>query len=107
MKKREGLSKKIRFEVFKRDSFACQYCGSKAPEVVLHVDHVIAVANGGTDSIANLITACEACNGGKGARELSDDSVLQKQRRQLDELNERRIQLEMMAEWRRGLDEPF
>ena len=105
MEKRAGLGKKIRFEVFKRDSFTCQYCGAKAPDVLLHVDHIIAVANGGTNEITNLITSCSACNSGKGARALSDQTVLQKQRRQLEELNERRQQLEMMAEWRKGLDE--
>jgi 5-methylcytosine-specific restriction endonuclease McrA len=26
--KRAGLSKKTRFEVFKRDGFRCQYCGA-------------------------------------------------------------------------------
>ena len=105
MPKREGLSKKTRFEVFKRDSFTCQYCGEKAPEVILHVDHIIAIANGGVNSITNLITSCVACNLGKGARFLSDDSAIRKQRLQLEELNERRLQLEMMAEWRQGLDE--
>ena len=39
--KREQLSAKLRFEVFKRDSFVCQYCGSHPPQVVLHVDHII------------------------------------------------------------------
>lgn len=29
---RKQLSKKLRFEVFKRDSFTCQYCGKKSPE---------------------------------------------------------------------------
>jgi len=105
MEKRAGLGKKIRFEVFKRDSFACQYCGANAPDVLLHVDHIIAVANGGKNEITNLITSCFACNSGKGARALSDQTVLLKQRRQLEELNERRQQLEMMAEWRKGLDE--
>jgi len=104
MPKRDGLSKKTRFEVFKRDSFTCQYCGEKAPEVILHVDHIVAAANGGGDSLTNLITSCVDCNLGKGARALSDDSALQKQRRQLEELNERRLQLEMMAEWRQGLE---
>ena len=37
---RKGLSKKIRFEVFKRDQFTCQYCGKQAPNVVLEVDHI-------------------------------------------------------------------
>ena len=30
--KRKTISKKTRFEVFKRDSFKCQYCGASAPE---------------------------------------------------------------------------
>jgi hypothetical protein len=100
---RKAISKKLRFEVFKRDSFTCQYCGRAAPDVVLHVDHINPVAGGGESDILNLITSCLDCNLGKGARELSDDSVLQKQRAQLAELNERREQLEMMLSWREGL----
>lgn len=102
-KKRAAISKRLRFEVFKRDSFTCQYCGRSAPDVVLHIDHVNPVASGGEADILNLITSCLDCNLGKGARELSDDSALQKQRAQLAELNERREQLEMMVQWREGL----
>lgn len=69
-KKRTGLSKKLRFEVFKRDRFACQYCGQTPPAVKLHVDHILAVAGGGTNEADNLVTACENCNLGKGARPL-------------------------------------
>ena len=68
--KRVGLSKKTRFEVFKRDNFKCQYCGAHPPGVLLHVDHVVAVANGGRNGMDNLVTACEPCNQGKGARAL-------------------------------------
>lgn len=103
MAKRKAISKKVRFEVFKRDSFKCQYCGKSAPEVVLHVDHLKPVSKGGDNEIFNLITSCADCNGGKGATELDDDSAIQKQRQQLEELNERREQLEMMLQWRDGL----
>lgn len=99
------MSKKIRFEVFKRDSFTCQYCGKAAPNVILHVDHVIPVSKDGDNDITNLITSCIDCNLGKSDRELSDDAVLQKRKKQLDELQERREQLEMMVEWQRGLSE--
>lgn len=103
MTNRKSISKSTRFEVFKRDKFTCQYCGKSAPEVVLHVDHIQPVSKGGDNSIANLITACAACNGGKSNRELSDDTVIAKQKAQLDELQERRDQLEMMFEWQKGL----
>lgn len=103
MAARKSLSKKLRFEVFKRDSFTCQYCGKSAPDVILNVDHIKPVKNKGTNDILNLITSCFDCNSGKSARELDDQSVLKKQLSQLDELNERRIQLELMIQWRQGL----
>lgn len=71
MTTRAPMSKKTRFEVFKRDGFVCMYCGAHPPKVLLHVDHIVAVANGGGDDMDNLVTSCEACNLGKGARDLS------------------------------------
>jgi HNH endonuclease len=66
------LSKKLRFEVFKRDGFKCQYCGGHPPGKILEVDHIDPVVNGGSNDETNLITACFDCNRGKGARSLSD-----------------------------------
>lgn len=100
---RKKISKKVRFEVFKRDSFTCQYCGAKAPDVVLQLDHIKPLAKGGAEDVMNYVTSCASCNSGKGATELSDASVIDKQRRQLEELNERREQLEMMLQWREVL----
>jgi hypothetical protein len=103
MSERAAIPKSIRFEVFKRDSFTCQYCGRKAPEVVLNCDHIDPVAKGGTNAVLNLITACFDCNSGKGARTLDERHILNKQRSQLDDLNERRVQLEMLADWQRQM----
>lgn len=103
--RRKAISKKVRFEVFKRDSFTCQYCGAQAPDVVLCVDHINPVAGGGDNDILNLITACEPCNQGKGARRLDDNSVITKQKAQLDDLNRRREQLEMMLQWRQAVSD--
>jgi hypothetical protein len=100
---RTAISKKLRFEVFKRDSFTCQYCGKSAPDVVLHIDHIKPVSKDGDNEITNLITSCFDCNMGKKDRELSDDAVVQKRKRQLDELQERREQLTMMVDWQRSL----
>ena len=67
---RRTITPSVRFEVFRRDSFTCQYCGGRAPTVILHVDHVVPVVAGGTNDLANLLTACSVCNEGKGARRL-------------------------------------
>lgn len=101
---RKSISKKARFEVFKRDSFTCQYCGKAAPDVVLHVDHIVPVAEGGKNDILNLISACIDCNLGKGARTLDDHSMASKQMKAAKEISERREQLRLLAEWRAGLD---
>lgn len=69
---RKAISKKTRFEVFKRDGFTCQYCGSHPPTVILHVDHIHPVALGGDNHMDNMITSCESCNLGKGANPLGD-----------------------------------
>lgn len=69
---RKSTGKRLRFEVFKRDLFTCQYCGRKPPDVVLEIDHIDPVANGGDNSELNLVTACENCNGGKAAKLLGD-----------------------------------
>lgn len=60
-----SVSKRVRYEVLRRDSHACRYCGAAAPDVSLVVDHVVPVALGGSDDPSNLATACEPCNSGK------------------------------------------
>lgn len=60
-----AISKRLRFEIFRRDNHACRYCGAMAPEAKLTVDHVIPSATGGSDEPSNLVTACADCNGGK------------------------------------------
>ena len=103
MAKRKNLSKSVRFEVFKRDSFTCQYCGKSAPDVVLEVDHIIPVSKGGDNDISNLITACFDCNRGKRDKKLTDKQSAKLQKEELDKLNARREQLEMIAKWRKEL----
>lgn len=89
--KRKAVSTRTRFEVFKRDAFACQYCGSTPPSVILHVDHVIAVAKGGENHIDNLVTACSRCNLGKS--DVSLKSVPKPLQARAAEIAEREKQL--------------
>lgn len=62
---------KLRFQIFQRDNFTCQYCGKKAPEVILEIDHKYPKSKGGLNQAENYITSCRDCNIGKG------DSILQ------------------------------
>lgn len=50
----------------------CRYCGARAGAdgIELHADHLVSVVDGGDNSILNLVTACQRCNGGKGAKSL-------------------------------------
>jgi len=55
----------VRQYVFERDRFQCQNCGRSSlhdATVKLNVDHIIAVANGGSDDLSNLQTLCDRCN---------------------------------------------
>lgn len=72
MPKRKPLSATVRWQIFARDNFTCRYCGAQAGEesVSLQVDHLVAVADGGDNSMDNLVTACQRCNAGKGARSM-------------------------------------
>lgn len=62
-----AISKRLRFEILKRDGSACRYCGAMAPDAKLTVDHVTPVALGGSDEPSNLVTACRDCNAGKSS----------------------------------------
>lgn len=59
---------KLRFEIFKRDNFSCQYCGRNVREdkVKLNIDHIHPYKKGGIFRADNLITSCVECNLGKG-----------------------------------------
>jgi 5-methylcytosine-specific restriction endonuclease McrA len=58
-----------RFNVFLRDKFACQYCGSSDD---LTFDHVIPRSKGGQTTWENVVTACSPCNLAKGGALLKE-----------------------------------
>lgn len=62
-----AVSKRLRYEILRRDNHTCRYCGASAPDVPLRVDHVTPVALGGSDKPENLVTSCEPCNSGKSS----------------------------------------
>ncbi len=67
---RKAISAGLRFSILTRDRFTCRYCGARAPDVSLEVDHVHPVSKGGTNQADNLVTACWTCNAGKADRVL-------------------------------------
>lgn len=52
-----------RQNVFKRDGYTCQYCGTHKD---LTLDHVVPRSKNGKSSWSNLVTACKRCNARKG-----------------------------------------
>ena len=65
-KRRAPISSKLRFEIFQRDDFTCQYCNrTKDDGIKLEIDHIVPIENGGKDDYDNLITSCTTCNNGK------------------------------------------
>lgn len=99
---RKDVSPGVRFKVLERDSFTCQYCGRSAPDVVLHVDHVVPVSKGGSNDPSNLVTACETCNLGKSDMEINQDyeeerRAVKERVRNIDRLNV--VVANLTAEW--------
>jgi hypothetical protein len=94
---RKHISARTRFEIFKRDGFKCQYCGKSSPNVILEVDHILPVKEGGTNELMNLVCACEECNGGKAAVLLSKkpESLKTAQKKE----RERLAQITKYNEW--------
>ena len=58
----------LRKFIFSKTNGRCSYCGAKATEI----DHIIARANGGTNSTFNLTPACRSCNQKKSNLSLKD-----------------------------------
>jgi len=57
-----------RSNVYRRDSYQCQYCTRKYPVSMLTFDHVLPRSRGGLTSWENIVTSCEECNRQKGDR---------------------------------------
>ncbi len=62
-----------RFNVFLRDKFSCQYCGSGDE---LTFDHLLPRSRGGKTNWDNVVTACSDCNVQKGGRLLASSGML-------------------------------
>lgn len=63
-----NINYRLRFRVMQRDKFKCRICGASPatdPTIILHIDHIVPCAKGGTADFENLQTLCSKCNLGK------------------------------------------
>ena len=64
-KNRKKIPSPLRAQVLIRDKSTCQMCGRKAPDIKIHVDHIVPLNAGGLTEIRNLQCTCSTCNLGK------------------------------------------
>ena len=76
-----------RFNLFLRDEFSCQYCGSLGN---LTFDHIVPRKNGGVTSWENVVAACSSCNLKKGARSLKQSGLTLRKRVRIPKADELR-----------------
>jgi len=64
-----------RQNIYIRDDYRCQYCGSQFPSPELTWDHVLPRARGGKTEWENIVSCCIECNRKKGGRIPSEASM--------------------------------
>ncbi|CAK8718940.1 MAG: HNH endonuclease [Candidatus Electronema aureum] len=62
---RKRISEEVRIAVWRRDQGQCAKCGSR---LNLEYDHIIPVAEGGSNTVRNIELLCEKCNRAKGKK---------------------------------------
>ena len=66
IKRPRPVARLSRREVFARDSYTCQYCGTATRDLTL--DHIVPRHRGGAHTWENLVSACKSCNHRKAGR---------------------------------------
>lgn len=61
-----------RKNLYRRDGYACQYCGRNRPPEELSIDHVTPRSRGGKTSWENCVLACVGCNTRKANKSLKE-----------------------------------
>jgi 5-methylcytosine-specific restriction endonuclease McrA len=64
--KRKTSIRYSKHNVFLRDGYECQYCGTDVSRKTATLDHVLPVSHGGKTTFENTTTACADCNANKG-----------------------------------------
>jgi 5-methylcytosine-specific restriction endonuclease McrA len=61
-----------RANIYKRDQFTCQYCGSRPGSEELTIDHIKPRSKGGKTEWTNCVLACWKCNSKKASKTLAE-----------------------------------
>ncbi|MEZ6185979.1 MAG: HNH endonuclease [Planctomycetota bacterium] len=64
-----------RRNLYRRDGYACQYCGRRTSNAELSIDHVVPRSRGGETSWENCVLACVRCNTQKANKSLRDSGM--------------------------------
>jgi len=56
----------LREVVLLRDNYQCQLRGPRCKGSATSADHILPRSKGGSDSLRNLVAACDTCNKSKG-----------------------------------------
>jgi 5-methylcytosine-specific restriction endonuclease McrA len=65
------------FDIFDRDGWKCQICGTKTPKALRgtykpnapELDHIVPISKGGVHSMSNSQTSCRSCNAAKSNKD--------------------------------------
>lgn len=68
------VKKEIREQLANLYGLECWYCGVDLTNILIHIDHIKPVSNGGPDDITNKALSCWRCNMAKGTEGV--DSLL-------------------------------
>jgi 5-methylcytosine-specific restriction endonuclease McrA len=72
------VSRKVPFtrqNLYKRDAYTCQYCGTQPGSKNLSIDHVVPKSKGGISTWTNCVLSCLKCNHKKGDRTLKESGM--------------------------------
>jgi 5-methylcytosine-specific restriction endonuclease McrA len=64
-----------RRNIYRRDAYTCQYCGSRPGSELLSIDHVVPRSEGGKSTWGNCVLACLECNKRKANRKLGQSGL--------------------------------
>lgn len=70
-----GAVRFCRENVYIRDNFTCQYCGTSSTAKLLTLDHVVPASMKGKKTWTNVVTACRECNQKKADRTPSEANM--------------------------------